>query len=71
MVGFLMRAGSDVGDCCLFEVGCKYSTLGSGTIFCRDTLGSGEWIVLGTLGSDGGVDDLVNVVGWDVGLFNI
>ena len=61
MVDFLMRVGSGVGDCCLFEVGFKCSTLGSGTISCRSTLGNGAWIVLGTLGSDGEVDNLGDV----------
>ena len=61
LVDFLMRVGSDMGDCCFFEVGFKFSTLGSGIVSCRGTLGSGAWIALGTLDSDAGVDDLVDV----------
>ena len=60
-----------MGDSCLFEFGFKCSTLGSGTVCCRGSLGSGAWIDLGTLGSDGGVGVLGVEKDWDVDLFSI
>ena len=61
LVDSLMRVGSDMGDYCWFEVGFKCSTLGSGTLSCKEILGSGAWIALGTLENNTGVDDLVDV----------
>ena len=61
LVDLLMGVGADTGDCCLFEVGFKYSTLGSGTVSYRGTLRSGAGIASGTIGSDTGEVDVVDV----------